>query len=222
MAGVGPRPAAFLGMGVVVGAFSVWLIVGAAQPENYVVGRWISGIGGPILLIEAALSLVIGWRHLRPLTVRDGALRVVDGMRTHTIPFSEVSGVGLVFTWLSGRGGLPAGWYLTIWDGAGKHHRVVECWVNAHWASADYRTVTRPHQSSEDLARTDAGQMARRIYDAAWSVQGSGGPLATKQRQKMRDTTVWTREINTCAFWSPDGDMGEFAQSESRTDDWDD
>lgn len=213
VSGLNSRSVAGLVIGVIMGAFGTWFVVAAADPANYTPGRWIAGIGGPLFVLEGVLLLVLGWRGLRSLSVRGDALRVVDGLRAHTIPFSELSGVGLLFLWVSGRGGLPAGWYLTIWDGAGKRHRVTACWLDAHWKPTDYRTVTHPRETADELAQSDAGRMARRIYDAAWAVQGSEGPLATKQAQKMRGSTVWTRDYATYAFWSPDGDMGDFTQT---------
>jgi hypothetical protein len=217
VSGPNARSVGGLVTGAFVGAIGTWFIVMAADPANYPPGRWIGGIGGTLFVVEGALLLVLGWRGLRSLSVvRGDALRVVDGLRARTIPFSELSGVGLLFLWVSGRGGFPAGWYLTVWDGAGKSHRVTACWLDAHWTSADYRTVTHPRETAEQLAQSDAGRMARRIYDAAWAVQGSEGPLATKQAQKMRDTTVWTRDYNVYAFWSPDGEMGDFTEASPR------
>ena len=51
------------------------------------------------------------------------------------------------------------------------------------------------------------------LYDRIWRVQGSTGTMATRQAEKMKGSTVWTRPVNTTAYWSPDGDLGVFEPS---------
>lgn len=206
--GLGSRSRARLGVGVVTVGAGVWWIVLAATPGGYLPGRWIAGVGGVLFVYLSSLLLVEAFRGRHPLELDGDVLLIASGLRKLRLPLAEVTGVGLLFQWISGRNGLPAGWYLNVWDAAGKQHRIEECRVDSHWKAADYRTG-RPRETSEELAASEAGQMVRRIYDRVWAVQGSSGPLATRQEQKMRNTTRWTRDIDTYAWWSPDGEMGE-------------
>lgn len=207
--GLGWRSWIRLAVGMVCLIGGAVLIVVASTPGGYPPGRWIAGVGGALFAVMSPIGLMQAFRGLHPLELDGQELRIAAGVRTARIPLAEVSGVGLRFRWLSGSNGLPAGWYLAIWDAAGKAHQIEECWVSSHWTSADYRSASRPRETSEDLAATEAGRMARGIYDRVWAVQGSSGPLATRQEQKMRDTTKWSRDISTYAWWSPDGEIGE-------------
>jgi hypothetical protein len=82
------------------------------------VGRWIGGVGGFLYVVVAALLLkqALAWR--RGLEIRGDLLVVAANTRRRSIPLAEVTGVGLVLSWVPGNGGRVPGWYLTVWDQA--------------------------------------------------------------------------------------------------------
>ena len=217
--GLGRRSWSVLFSGVCMLGLSIYIIVLAVRPGAYDVGRWTLGPMAVLMLVLGVLAMIRVWFGRRPLQVTGDTLVLVGRIGRVRIPLSEISGVGLVFSWVTGRGGRAAGWYLAVWDGAGKQHLIEESWVDAGWTAHEYATNAPPTQTSAELAATPAGQLARRLYDRVWGVQGSAGPLATRQAQKMRDTTVWTRDMNTFGYWSPDGDIGTFGPTSIAWDD---
>ncbi len=211
--GFSTRAKTSLLVGVFVLGYAVYLVTLAVPSGGYPPGRWIAGGGATVFATLGTLSVYQGLRGRRPLAVRGDALVVNGAWRRIAIPLSELSGVGVVFTWMEGRGGRPPGWYLMIWDGSGQGHLVEESALKVDRTQAETLDWSPPRETSNEVAASDPGKLARRIYDRVWAVQGSSGPLATRQAQKMRDSTVWTRPVNTLAFWSPDGELGVFAKS---------
>lgn len=211
--GLGARSWGRLATGVTGIGFGAYVVIELQRATN--VPAWVrwTAFGVCALFVVLGLMLLVeAAQGRRPLELRGNILTISSDMRRRRIPLEEVAGVGLLFQWVLVRNGLPAGWYLTVWDKDEKPHTVEECALISHWTQKDYMSGRGPAETTEELAASDAGQMAKRIYDRVFSVQGSQGPLATRRAQMMRNTTVWTRDINTYACWSPDGELRVFAE----------
>ncbi|HEX2896134.1 MAG TPA: hypothetical protein VHO29_19165 [Marmoricola sp.] len=211
--GLGARSWGRLATGLIAIGLAAFLGVELRSAASVPAGvRWTFLGVGALFVVLGVLLLVEAAQGRRPLELRGNTLIIAGDLRRRRIPLQEVTGVGLLFQWVLVRNGLPAGWYLTVWDKDEKPHMVEECALLSHWTQKDYMSGRGPSESTETLATSDAGQMAKRIYGRVFSVQGSRGPLATQRAQMMRNTTVWTRDINTYACWSPDGELRVFAE----------
>lgn len=214
VAGPGPRSWSRLGAGIIAMGLGAFLVIEVQSAGSKVAdGLRLFVLGAGAVFVALALLLFVeAAQGGRPLRLRGNILTIASGTRRRRIPLEDISGVGLLFRWALGRNGLPAGWYLSVWDKEAKPYSVEECALISHWKEKDYLSGNGPTESANELAASDAGKMAKLIYDRAFATQGSGGRLATRQEQKMRATTVWTRDINTYACWSPDGELHIFAE----------
>jgi hypothetical protein len=123
----------------------------------------------------------------------------------------------------------PGGWYLRVWridgtnertginyqpfkypakTGASGRDRNGNPWAFDAVASTDF----------ERLATTGAAQVAREVYRAVLTRQGSSGPLAIRQLQKHVMGNPRRERFPIAAFWSPDGEVGYGQSSSSRPD----
>ncbi len=194
-------------------AGGIGLVIGGLVESNgtapLITGIIISVFAIPI----TALMLGLG---ARPLVITNGVLRVPKAFGSTDIPLSTLSGVGLIYQYTPGSRN-PSGWTLRVWDD--KKEIPVRRWIVVAWTNTSAPGMRKrlfskrdwslplAHEDSAYLASTKAGQVARRIYDAALGWQGQYGPLTTKAMQRG---VVYNPNAMThlAAWWSPDGTMG--------------
>lgn len=150
--------------------------------------------------------------------------------RGHVTPFSEITGVGLVF---QRKPGLPAprGWFLYVWTAGNAPCALGIGYQRARWlrppgqvrqnflaAEPGPGEAGRPLDRREfgyrfnpvtqtdpaKIVATQAGRAAREIYERVLACQGPGGPLALRQDHKH----VPVPASDQIAYWSPDGELG--------------
>ena len=139
---------------------------------------------------------LVGWMVglMLPVTVTRSALRIPSAFRTVVIPLSDVAGVGLLYHTRCPSEPGPSAWLVFVWRGNGSAQRVAGLSCRRH---AD----APPNQ----IGRSRAGRMARRLDSKVRAMQGPAGNLATLQMQKHARVGLTDDLV---AFWSPDGDMG--------------
>ncbi len=165
--------------------------------------------GDEVLIPRSALRslLTLAFGQV-PLVVRDGALVFYPTVRSMRLPLTELTGVGLVLTWNSGTNRrISFGWYLTLWDRDQKPYQIEESFLPAKFPS---QSGDGPlNETADQIATSSAASVAKKVYDLAYAVQGSTGPLATLQAQRFTKQSVWKRDPNYLAYWSPDnGEIG--------------
>lgn len=180
----------------VFGVVAAIVLAGAGEPW------WAMLIPGLLFLVGVG-AFAGDLRMRRAVRSDDREVRIYNGLRAITIRWDELSGVGLLFRWMAGRPATVAGWYLTLWDAKGRRHVVLTCYVDSHWAAADYVRGSGPTETADDLAASVPGGIAQQIHDRALRVQGLTGPLATRHEERMFQVTPWTRDPDTYASWAP-------------------
>jgi hypothetical protein len=197
-----------------------------------------AGSDGPFFIAMGAFWIVYGLAMIVPafwplLVLTADALRRPRLLRrAHTIPFGQVTGIGLVYKRAPGAR-TPQGWFLYLWTtgdvprdtGIGYEparwlHPASQVWqkflavepraaklrgpVDSRRFSENFNPVTQT--DPDKIAATCAGRAAREIYDRVLADQGPSGPLAVRQDQKHISVPGAHRGQN--AYWSPDGELG--------------
>jgi hypothetical protein len=181
------------------------------------------------ILCLAALSQA--WRRI---ALTESVLRLPKGLSGWVdLPIRDIAGVGLLYCQFPfGTGwGIEgtSSWALAVWriDGTRELDRAV-CVpsprpnvAKRERGSARYATL-KPRVVDEAfveqlLAETDAqrlgaskpAQVAVDIYQRVLAIQGTAGPLATKQLQRCDSWANSDTPPLAIAFWSPDGTLGK-------------
>ena len=203
------------------------------------------GSDGPFAIVLGASGIIFWLAMIVPafwplLVLTPDALRRPRLLRrAHTIPFGQVTGIGLVYKRAPGAR-TPKGWFLYLWTagdipcdtGIGYEparwlHPASKVWqkflaveppaakrrryFNSRRFSDTFNPVTQT--DPDKIAATYAGRAAREIYDRVLAYQGPSGPLAVSQDQKHISVPGAHRGQN--AYWSPDGELG-FAPAQPR------
>jgi hypothetical protein len=197
---VGGFSALFLALGVVA-------LVAAAASGTKGDGVVAVYFGGGIAVLAAAFMMFALVRTRRPLALVGGRLRVRSLASTRWLPLAELTGVGLVFSYTGGRG-KAASWCLGLWGADGDLRKVAGTDYLVSWTAQQYRQVAaQPPQTPDQLAATDPGRLAQRIYELAAEAQGPEGPLETAQAQKFASSGAWSKAPGVVACWSPGGSI---------------
>jgi hypothetical protein len=216
------------------------LVTGSAGP------LWVDflDLGFGVAMVMVALWALASM--LRPaLVLTPDAARIPRGpFRTLCIPVGEISGIGLVFersSLTTGRRPEP-GWHMRVWHGDGDGEPVSITYVPALFSirndarvrqkylvpaptlAADNPrrrfSVTTFDAAAETypvmLAATDAGRVARDVYQRVLACQGPTGPLATIGQQRHIRAASLGAASSVLAFWSPDGVIGRPAKRSAR------
>jgi hypothetical protein len=231
-----------MSLGLVFGIWITW-----SSADAWANGTWAPStrffmytglVWGLLLIFMTASFLVI---LLRPrLTLRQATLRIPRGaFHTTRIAARDVTGIGLSFRLVNSASGrrLGAGWYLTVWDGAGTAQQTGISYVPMLWryrgpAAAKKFLVASLAGTAEDarrdfsldrfdpaaqtdvarLASTYPDRVARDLYQRLLSLQGPDGLLATTEQQKHVHMSGRWALATVLAVWSPDGVMSRPGQ----------
>ena len=191
------------------------LIVGAvdSKPAPFVSG-----------LVICALSLadLITWvPFVRPLVLDDLGLRIPRVRGSRTVPWKDISGVGLIYRRFPGTRA-PSGWYLQIWTTSDERIQIKRFVVTTlrqppppagkrPFITSAFPPERLAHEDTDELGASHPGRAAKVIYDRTVMTQGNDGPLVTRASQKSM-TSQGPGGPTSWAWWSPDGSMGRIAR----------
>jgi hypothetical protein len=224
-------------------AFGIWLTWSSA--DAWANGTWAPStrffmytglVWGLVFVVMGTMFLV---PFLRPrVTLRAGTLRIPRGIfHTTRIAAGGVTGIGLAFRLVRSPRGLAAGWYLTVWQGAGAGEQTGISYVPmlgrfrgpaaakkllAAAPGGDPGAARRgfsldgfdPAAQTDEarLASTYPGRVARDLYQRVLSLQGPNGLLAATEQQKHGHVSGRWALAKVLAVWSPDGVMSRPGQ----------
>jgi hypothetical protein len=173
-----------------IAEFVVLMVSGASKPDGPARIAFFALLTLPLLGMAAWVAGLTLW----PVTLTRSALRIPSGFRTVVIPVDDVAGVGLLYHSFRPRTQSANAWSVFVWrrDGSVLRAGILIC-------------RRGPDPAPNQIARSRAGRMAKRLHDRIRTIQGPAGSLATLELQKHASAGLANDMV---AFWSPDGAIG--------------
>ena len=197
-----------------LGAFKAFYLLIAVATEIFGVGYLVENIaktgmndqlwGATALFASLGLLILsVGKFLLRTVSLSSSSIHIPRFIGTRRVALQNIAGIGLLYR-VSMSGYC---WLGFVWDSDGRRFVLPSISVGTGRIAENGQY--------NDLLRHKAAKEVREIYLRVLNKQGPHGALATRALQK-HDRRVHIRKTDTrcVAFWSPDGEMGYFAEIE--------